>query len=274
MNGQFPLGDINPAIYFATVAVGLGLLFALIAPDSERPLWHIIIQWQLQACISLSLLVISHLLLSRFENFRKTKACLGLLISGLLGSALFTPIALSIDLYWVGDQIETPLIMELLDEWLGVVVPLVTAWLFMNIFWLTGGQYKKIARKEDEPDNTIVENHIRGELLHLTHLSSYQTIICLSAELHYLDVHTANDHQLILFSLRDAVNEIPKDLGIQIHRSHWIAWRAVTAIKKKGRQGIAIMTNGLRLPISRTKLPHVLVQWQNYKNCSADSAPP
>ena len=262
MNRQFPLGDINPVTYFTTVAVGLGLLFALIAPDSERSLWHIIIQWQLQACISVSLLVISHLLLSRFENFRKTKAWLGLLISGLLGSVLFTPIALSIDLYWVGDQIETILIMELIDEWSSVVLPLVAAWLLMNIFWLTGVQYKKIAREEDKPGKKTVQSHARSELLHLTHLSGYQPIICLSAELHYLDVHTANDHQLILFSLRDAVDEIPKDLGIQIHRSHWVAWRAVAAIKKEGRQGIAIMTNGLQLPISRAKLPHVLVQWR------------
>ena len=214
MNRQFPLGDINPLTYFISVAVGLGLLFALITPDSEQPLWHIMIQWQLQACISISLLIISHLLLSTFENFRKANAWLGLFISGLLGSVLFTPIALLIDIYWVGDQIETTLIMELLDEWSGVFLPLVAAWLLMNVFWLTGGQYKKITREEDKPDNEMVQNYVEGELLHLAHLSSYQSIICLSAELHYLDVHTDDDHQLILFSLRNAVDEIPKDLGM------------------------------------------------------------
>lgn len=270
MNGQFPLGDINPITYFVVVAMGLGLLFALITPDSEQPFWHIAIQWQLQACLSVVLLIGGHLLLARFNGFRKITAWLRLLISGFVGSILFTPIALLIDFYWVGDQLETTLLMEIIDEWSGVAAPLIAAWLAMNACWLMGMQYTRVGRVQNTPEasgqhRAERKSHPGSELLRLANLADYSQIICLSADIHYLAVYTANSHQLVLFSLRDAVADMPADRGIQIHRSHWIAWQAVVDINKKGRQGTAIMSNGLELPISRANLAHVLQQWQQFR---------
>lgn len=77
-------------------------------------------------------------------------------------------------------------------------------------------------------------------------------LLALSAEDHYLRVHTEQGSTLILRRLADAIAELPADAGRQVHRSHWVAQAAVQRVDRDGARLVLVLTNGLRIPVSRT----------------------
>ena len=77
-------------------------------------------------------------------------------------------------------------------------------------------------------------------------------IIAVSSDLHYLNVWTEQGRATVLGNLRDAVNELD-DKGMQIHRSHWVASKHVKRVVGTANKGACILTNNLRIPISRRR---------------------
>lgn len=75
-------------------------------------------------------------------------------------------------------------------------------------------------------------------------------VIAISANQHYIDVHTTQGHTLILYRLTDAIREMG-DRGTQIHRSHWVAFDAITEIKREGGSCSVVLNRGLVFPVSR-----------------------
>lgn len=80
-------------------------------------------------------------------------------------------------------------------------------------------------------------------------------LLFLEMEDHYLRVHTDLGSDLILFRLSDALAEIDSELGRQVHRSYWVARRAVASIERRGHRTSLVLSNGARVPVSRTYLP-------------------
>lgn len=77
-------------------------------------------------------------------------------------------------------------------------------------------------------------------------------LIALSAEGHYLRVHTSAGSALILMRLKDAVSELRTVPGLQIHRSWWVAADAVIASsREEGRLSLKLKC-GLTAPVSRS----------------------
>lgn len=81
-------------------------------------------------------------------------------------------------------------------------------------------------------------------------------IIAVSSDLHYLNVWTAQGRATVLGNLRDAVSELG-DIGMQIHRSHWVASKHVERVVGNTNNGECILSNDLRIPISRRKYKEV-----------------
>lgn len=77
-------------------------------------------------------------------------------------------------------------------------------------------------------------------------------LLALSAEDHYLRVYTERGSTLILRRLADAIADLPADAGLQVHRSHWVARTAVQRVDRNGARLVLVLTNGLRIPVSRT----------------------
>ena len=257
MNGHFPLGDINPLKYFYLVATSAGLLFALIDSSDHLPFYLHLIVWQLQAFIPISAIIGSHLLLSQFTPFNQSRHWLQLLWSGIAGSLLFSPLALLIDIYLVGEGLPENLLLEWLDELAAVLPPVTLFWLLINLPWLMGLEYTKRIAATKPADDIAQADPQRPQFFALTAISRTSDIISMSAQLHYLEIVTQQDKVLILYSLAKAVEELPDELGIQIHRSHWVALQNVTKFKKTGRQGQVTLTNNTQLPVSRSHLAQV-----------------
>lgn len=57
----------------------------------------------------------------------------------------------------------------------------------------------------------------------------------------------------MLYNLSDAIAELPADLGIQTHRSYWVAQKAAYEVISSGRQGRIKIVNNDIVPISRTQ---------------------
>lgn len=82
-------------------------------------------------------------------------------------------------------------------------------------------------------------------------------VVALEAEDHYLRVHTAAGSDLILMRLSDAVAAIDARLGLQVHRSWWVASGAIAAVERDGARTQLRLGTGLRVPVGRTYLAAV-----------------
>ncbi len=76
-------------------------------------------------------------------------------------------------------------------------------------------------------------------------------ILALSAEDHYLRVHTSAGESLILMRLYDAISELDGIEGSQIHRSWWVAKEAVADVVRGDGKVDLVLKGGLRAPVSR-----------------------
>lgn len=254
MNGHIDLGDISAATYFGGLAVVTGLLFALIDDVSgglAAMLLHFL-QWQLQTCVPMALLVIAQLCLGRCSALEGTSPWLQLGLSGLLGTLVFTPLALGLDIALVGgsERFDWP---ALRGEYLAVAPPVVVCWIAINVPWQTGFRLQRSGK----PAPVDVDDAPLPGFYQLLVPAMRTELIYLEAELHYLAVVTTTGRSLILYNLRDAVAELPTYQGIQTHRSYWVALDHVRGLKRRDRQGEVQMSNGDSVPVSRRNLAEV-----------------
>lgn len=82
-------------------------------------------------------------------------------------------------------------------------------------------------------------------------------ILALKVEDHYVRIYTASGSQLVLMRLSDAVAEMDGIEGLKVHRSWWIARRAVGDVRLGRRGGRLTLCNGLQAPIARSALGSV-----------------
>lgn len=77
-------------------------------------------------------------------------------------------------------------------------------------------------------------------------------IYAVSAEDHYLRVHTSLGETLILMRLSDAIREIGALDGLQTHRSWWVARQGLADISKADGKLVLKLKSGAEAPVSRT----------------------
>ncbi|ESQ74857.1 LytTR family DNA-binding domain-containing protein [Asticcacaulis sp. AC402] len=80
----------------------------------------------------------------------------------------------------------------------------------------------------------------------------HAAILALSAEDHYLRVHTSAGETLILMRLYDAIRELDGIEGSQIHRSWWVAKEAVGDVRRSDGKVSLVLKNGATAPVSRS----------------------
>lgn len=78
-------------------------------------------------------------------------------------------------------------------------------------------------------------------------------VLCMRTEDHYLRVYTAKGEALILMSLSDAEACLSPAQGRRVHRSWWVARTAVKTTTADDKSLRLILTNGLSVPVSRSR---------------------
>ncbi|MFN4183287.1 MAG: LytTR family DNA-binding domain-containing protein [Hyphomonas sp.] len=82
-------------------------------------------------------------------------------------------------------------------------------------------------------------------------------LYAVSAEDHYLRIHTSFGEELILMRLTDALRELAGADGLQVHRSWWVAKAAVRDTLRQGGKLSLMLASGKQAPVSRTFLADV-----------------
>ena len=82
-------------------------------------------------------------------------------------------------------------------------------------------------------------------------------LMALSVSDHYVEVRTRAGCELVLMRLSDAIGETQPEPGLQVHRSHWVALKAVKSAHREGARAILTLTDGHNIPVSRTYLTAV-----------------
>ncbi|MCV6547781.1 MAG: LytTR family transcriptional regulator [Cohaesibacter sp.] len=97
--------------------------------------------------------------------------------------------------------------------------------------------------KEQTPPNPFFERLPK-------HLG--QELLWISSQDHYLDVKTTKGKDMILMRLSDAEKELADYPGARIHRSHWVADKAVCATRTIEGRLFVHLSDETTLPVSRT----------------------
>lgn len=88
-------------------------------------------------------------------------------------------------------------------------------------------------------------------------------ITCLSAKDHYVEITTDNGQHMNRMSMKDAVAMLHKKSGIQVHRSHWVAYSAMLSLEAQAGRHILTLRNGQQVPVSKAKLAKVMSNLQD-----------
>ena len=262
MSAVFRVGDLSPWKYFLGVSIVLGILFAALRPEGTTDHGGLpaLLQWLAQAMIPMAFCIVAHLALHRSATFDRLNPWLKLLASGCLGALLFSPVAYGIDLL-LGEGLGQghSHLAEWLDEFGAVLLPVAFTWVAINLPFRLGYAFRReVAVPPTHPPDPstapraapptepffmgLIPAERRGEVIHM------------KSELHYLSVATIKGQSLILYALRDAILELPPDMGIQTHRSYWANLAHVKAFKPDGRLATLTMSDGATVPVSRSKV--------------------
>lgn len=83
-------------------------------------------------------------------------------------------------------------------------------------------------------------------------------IVAISAQDHYVAITTENGQHRARMSMKDALSKLPENTGIQVHRSHWVSFRAMQALDKGTSRRTLTLRNGFRIPVSKAKIEDVV----------------
>lgn len=257
------LGGIDTRRYFLAIGVFLALLFAVMAPEGSAPGGFLarLAQWGLQVGLPLALLIGVHLALHRIAAFDRLGPWIKLTVSGVVGAVLFSPLALGLDLLlgvddWRAIETSGQLAALWWDELKGVTLPVVLVWLGINAPRVLRLDFSgRPAARPTAPDPPVTE----AGFARLLPSAIGRDIVYLMSELHYLRVVTREGSALILYNLRDAIDELPAGMGFQPHRSYWVARGHVLGLSRASRPALRL-TGELSVPVSRRRLAEVRAQ--------------
>ncbi|MEM7283179.1 MAG: LytTR family DNA-binding domain-containing protein [Pseudomonadota bacterium] len=254
------------------VAVVLIALFVFVKPESTSGFttFQRFLFWTLQIGLGLvGLVVVSHVW-ARLHSFKM--GVVGFFVTGLAGAALLAPVYLIVEAYM-------PAVTEMPDDWLDhfanrgtfqaviaefieVTPVFLSAWLAINLPLflqkpIIGGNAKPPSPTVPPGGSpAVIATNDAEEFFSLLPEALGRDIVALSADLHYLHVHTTQGKCMVLYSLKRAA-DVLGDTGILIHRSHWASFAHIRRLNRKGQLLLCEMSNGLQLPVSRRKKKEV-----------------
>lgn len=77
-------------------------------------------------------------------------------------------------------------------------------------------------------------------------------ICSMEAQEHYILVTTTEDSRMVLHRFSDAIRQTPTAMGMQVHRSHWVAHSAVQEVLVEGQNMKLRLADDKLVPVSRT----------------------
>ena len=259
MNGQINIGELKPFNYFIGIAVVVGLMFAFVSPDSELVygwMGHIL-HWQIQTITPMLFALAAMLIIGKISYLNTFNPWMKLFLSGLCACLLTTPLAFLSDIALTNEQLQSSILVGVLNEFIGLSPPILVCWLTINAPFQFGWQLQR-TEVASEPKDTKIDK--TPNFFNLLPIELHGEIVYLKSELQYLKVVTVKGNALILYSLKSAIQDLSNTDGVQPHRSFWVNSVHVTKLNKLGRQGTIQLSNDDVIPVSRSKLQEVMTK--------------
>ena len=92
-----------------------------------------------------------------------------------------------------------------------------------------------------------------GVLQEIRKSGMHERVEYLKAEGNYIDVIGATSHKLLAYRFARAVEELGP-VGIQVHRSYWVAYDAVSHVARSGKNTVVILKSQRTVPVSNRYL--------------------
>ncbi|MEM9172423.1 MAG: LytTR family DNA-binding domain-containing protein [Pseudomonadota bacterium] len=86
--------------------------------------------------------------------------------------------------------------------------------------------------------------------LESTGIADVSGILAMGAQEHYVQIYTEKRDVMVLCKFSDATKQMPGPLGLQVHRSWWVASEAVVSASRGARRWQLSLSNGLQVPVS------------------------
>lgn len=263
---------IDPRLSWTGYLVGAGtalaLAIALLDPQvtSGLSLPMRLLFWLANVGAALAILEITQLALGRTPLARWLAPLPLVIVAGVLGSALFAGVSLvTLDQIIAQDADKTPDVLSVLgflQEIRDSAGETVLFWVLLNsprliIMAQQDDSERQSGPEEAGQDGTHFPEPDAGMDATLVELRRRlprrlgTDIVALTAELHYLRVHTRLGEALILMSFGRAVEALARVPGMAVHRSHWVAFNHVASLRSDADHVVCVMDTGLDIPVSR-----------------------
>ncbi|MBU2980855.1 LytTR family transcriptional regulator [Lentibacter algarum] len=92
-------------------------------------------------------------------------------------------------------------------------------------------------------------------LLQRLELAKRGALVSLAVQDHYVEVITTKGASLLLMRLSDAIKETGRNTGMQVHRSHWVAFAQISNVTREGDKARIALKDGRDIPASRSYIP-------------------
>jgi hypothetical protein len=278
------LGVASMSKTLPVVCVVLIVLFVFIKPEATAGYGFLerLLFWTVHIGLGLASVVLASRLL-RPALGRAMPLVLAILVTGIAGAALLAPVYLLLEQIAPAGLVEEPdswldvfaaqgVLQSVIAEFLEVTPVFLAAWFAVNLPLLLArpvfaaappdtpagpGGGHATSRQPDERQRA--DDHPGEQFFALIPRALGRDIIAVSSDMHYLHVHTTLGKCMVLGTIRDAASLLG-DAGLQVHRSHWVAHAHVRRIRKRGSAWECVMTNDLRIPVSRRNRARV-AEW-------------
>ena len=88
------------------------------------------------------------------------------------------------------------------------------------------------------------------EFLKLSSSRKAKDVLALQAEEHYLRIFSDDGAELVHYRFGNAVDEMPAALGLQVHRSWWVAENAIRSAQRGSRRWQLDLVTDISVPVS------------------------
>lgn len=278
------LGVASMSKTLPIVCAVLIVLFVFIKPEATAGYGFVerLLFWTVHIGLGLASIVLASKLL-RPALGRKMPLPAAVLITGIAGAAMLAPVYVWLERFAPAGLVEEPdswldffaaqgPLQSVVAEFLEVTPVFLAAWFAVNLPLLLArpvldarlpgtpagpGGGRPASGHIDESPQTDADP--REQFFALIPRALGQDIIAVSSDMHYLHVHTTLGKCMVLGRIRD-VASLMEGVGLLVHRSHWVAHAHVRRIAKRGSAWECVMTNDLRIPVSRRNRSRV-AEW-------------
>ena len=94
----------------------------------------------------------------------------------------------------------------------------------------------------------------------LTDILKHRSVSHIQAHDHYLELHCEEGKFFIRARMKDALEQLDKSKGVQVHRSHWVSHHHIQRMFRDGRDYKLLLKNNAVIPVARSRVAAIKTQ--------------